>query len=500
MSELRDPRGLDETLCRRCSGSACPRTTRSPRTTRRQFMIASGASALSVGALGLVHPACGAEEPKSLLTPPSTPIKKCALRVVFLGKEAFTPEAELLTKALATTSRKLDFGLNFGPAAGPADGLLVVALDGKKNEALAAAAQAGTTPAVVVCPKGPGQAAGAVWQLSESKAGLLVGTSKAEKDVDLGLRMLFAAWKLRGNNRMFRLSFKFKAYAEAEKEVRQQKGVQEEAEAFAEYYMKTAQEIRRALWFDLVNAGMVYATLRRIVAVNHYDGIGLGECLQSYVVSGTNPCVAATRLLDEGIPAACEGDMSGLEVQLLTHWLFGRPAFIGEGQPTLRNTRINAHCTSPSKLNGYDQPHEPFVLMPHSETGRGIAPQVKWKVGQDVTIFRGIHRIGTGQLLSNSLQPPNGGCRTSFEYTVDGVADVGRPATGLGSPHSEVVYGHVEKELDAFWTLVQGKPCAKYRDVPEKPAAKQARAERPSQGSLDVPSCDCCRWAHSPRG
>jgi hypothetical protein len=119
--------------------------------------------------------------------------------------------------------------------------------------------------------------------------------------------------------------------------------------------------------------------LRRIIAANKFDGIGLADCLQSYRVSGTNPCVPALRLLDEGTPAACEGDMSGLEVQLLTHWLFGRPSFIGEGQPTLRNTRIGAHCTAPTKLNGYDQPHEPFLLMPHSETGRGVAPQVKWK-------------------------------------------------------------------------------------------------------------------------
>jgi len=347
-----------------------------------------------------------------------------------------------------------------------------------------------------LCPSGQGPASGAVWQLGESKAGLLVGTSKEEKDVLYGLRMLHAAWKLKGNARMFRLSFKFKAYAEAEKEVRQTKEAQDVAEAFADYYMKEAEEIRRALWIDLVNAGMVYATLRRIIEVNRYDGIGLGECLQSYIVSGTNPCMPALRLLDEGLPAACEGDMSGLGVQLLTHWLFGRPSFIGEGQPTLRNTRILAHCTSATKLNGYDQPHEPFLLMPHSETGRGVAPQVKWKVGQDVTIFRGINRLGTGQLLSNSLQPPNGGCRTSIEYTVDGVANVGLPATGLGSPHSEVMYGNVEKEMDAFWTLVQGKPCAKYRDAPARPAAAHARAEDP----FELPSCACCRWAHSPRG
>jgi hypothetical protein len=188
--------------------------------------------------------------------------------------------------------------------------------------------------------------------------------------------------------------------------------------------------------------------------------------------------------------------MSGLEVQLLTHWLFGRPSFIGEGQPTLRNTRISAHCTSPSKLNGYDQPSEPFLLMEHSETGRGIAPQVKWKVGQEVTIFRGGRRLGTGQIVSNTLQPPNGGCRSSIEYTIDGMADVGRPGTGLGSPHSEAVYGNVEKEMDAFWTLVEGKPPLKYRDAP---APTQARAEGPSEDFSVGPSCPCCRWAHSPQ-
>jgi len=487
MSEAREPNGLDEAACRRRAGSACQRTT------RREFMIASGAAAVSLTALGLVRSAWG-EEPKSLLTPTSQPVKKCSLRVVWVGKEAAAVEAASLTKALDTTARKLDVGLDYGqPAAGPPDGVLIVALNGKEDEAVAEAAKGGATPAVVLCPREQGPASGAVWQLAGSKAGLLLGTSKDERDVVYGLRMLHAAWKMRGNARTFGLSFHSPAYANAEKEVRQDKAAQEEAEAFADYYMKAAQEIRRAKWNDLVQAGFVYVCLRRIMIANKYDGIGLSDCLQSYRVSGTNPCVPALRLLDEGMPAACEGDMSGLEVQLLTHWLFGRPAFIGEGQPTLRNTRISAHCTSPSKLNGYDQPPEPFLLMPHSETGRGIAPQVKWKVGQAVTVFRGGRRLGTGHIVSNTLQPPNGGCRSSIEYTIDGMADVGRPGTGLGSPHSEAVYGNVEKEMDAFWTLVEGKLPSKYRDAP---AAAQAQAESPPEG----PSCACCRWAHHPVG
>ncbi len=443
----------------------------------------------------MVRPAWGGEEPKSLLTPISKPRKKCLLRVVWLGKEAAVAEEASLTKALASTARKLDIDLDVGPpTAGSPDGLLIVALNGKKNEAMAEVVKGGAAPAVVLCPCGQGPTSGAVWQLGESKAGLLVGTSKEEKDVVYGLRMLHAAWKVKGNARTFRLSFKFKAYAEAENEVRQDRAAQEEAEAFADYYMKEAMEIRRANWKDLVNAGIVYVCLRRIMVANKYDGIGLGECLQSYIVSGTNPCMPALRLLDEGMPAACEGDMGGLDVQLLTHWLFGRPSFIGEGQPTLRNTRILAHCTSATRLNGYDQPPEPFLLTPHSETGRGVAPQVKWKVGQEVTVFRYRQRLGTGHLVSNTIQPPNGGCRTSIEYTIDGMADVGQAGTGLGVPHSEVVYGNVEKEMDAFWMLVQGKPpYLKYRDAP---APTQARVEGPSEG----PSCACCRWAHYSRG
>jgi len=415
--------------------------------------------------------------------------------VAWVGKEATVAEEASLTKALASTARKLDIDLDIGPpTAGSPDGLLIVALNGNKNEAMAAAAKRGAAPAVVLCPSGHGPASGAVWRLGESKAGLLVGTSKEEKDVVYGLRMLHAAWKVKGNARTFRLSFKSKAYAEAEKEVRRDKAAQEEAEAFADYYMKAAMEIRQANWKDLVNGGIVYVCLRRIMTANAFDGIGLGECLQSYIVSGTNPCIPALRLLDEGLPAACEGDMGGLDVQLLTHWLFGRPSFIGEGQPTLRNTRILAHCTSATRLNGYDQPPEPFLLTPHSETGRGVAPQVKWKVGQEVTVFRYRQRLGTGHLVSNTIQPPNGGCRTSFEYTIDGMADVGQAGTGLGVPHSEVVYGNVEKEMDAFWMLVEGKPpYLKYRDAP---APAQARAEGPSEG----PSCACCRWAHYSRG
>lgn len=487
MNKRRAAKGWGGVDSHQCSHQRCPQPT------RREFMLTTGA-AVSAGALGLIGPVAGAEAPQSLLAPTLPPLKKCSLRVVWVGKEAAEAEAASLAKALEATAQKLGFGLDTGQPDAPApDGALIVALNGDKKAALAEAAKVEKTPTVILCPAATAQ----VWQLGESKAGFLVGASKAEADVVLGLRMLHAAWKMRGNARTFQLRFGSPAYQEAQKEVRADKAAQQEAEAFAEYYMKEAVEIRRAKWHDLLWAGLIYVCLRRIMVANKFDGIGLADCLKSYRVMGTNPCVPAMRLLDEGMPAACEGDMSGLEVQLLNHWLFGRPAFIGEGQPTIRNTRISAHCTSPSKLAGYDQPSEPYLLMEHSETGRGIAPQVKWKIGQPVTIWRGGRRIGTGHIVSNTLQPPNGGCRTSIEFTVDGMADVGRPGTGLGSPHQEASYGNVEKEMDAFWTLVDGKPPAKYRDPAPAPAA---RAEGSPELPADGPSCSCCRWAHYSRG
>ena len=174
MSKARDTKGPNDTICRRCSGSA------SARTTRREFLLGCGAAAASVAAGGPVRPAW-AEEPKSLLAPTTMPVRRPTLRVVLLGRDAAAAEAASLTKALADTAGKLSIGLDLGPQkAGSPDGLLVVALNGRKDQAMAEAAKRGAAPAVVLCPKGQAPASGAVWQLGESKAGLLVGTSRKQ--------------------------------------------------------------------------------------------------------------------------------------------------------------------------------------------------------------------------------------------------------------------------------------------------------------------------------
>ena len=57
--------------------------------------------------------------------------------------------------------------------------------------------------------------------------------------------------------------------------------------------------------------------------------------------------------------------------------------------------------------------------------------------------------LGTGKVVSNIDTPPAGGCRTSVEITVDGVAD-SRDTKGF---HQLFIYGDLERPFKAYCQL-----------------------------------------------
>jgi hypothetical protein len=114
---------------------------------------------------------------------------------------------------------------------------------------------------------------------------------------------------------------------------------------------------------------------------------------------------------------------------------------------------MGAHCTCATKLDGFDKPHEPIILRSHSESNIGVSPQVLWRLGQKVTLMKcegpGSMLLGTGRVLANIDTPPSGGCRTSVELEVDGVAD-SRNVKGF---HQLFIYGDQSLKLKAFAAL-----------------------------------------------
>ena len=225
-----------------------------------------------------------------------------------------------------------------------------------------------------------------------------------------------------------------------------------EVQALAEVYRRAAREIVEPSPEDLINASKNYFTALKIMKDEGCQGISM-DCLG--LVRDREipcpPCLAWSKLLDVGIPGVCEADIRAVMGNTLCCQLLDKPGFMQDPVPnTVRNTLIGAHCVSPTRLNGYDKPREPFSLRSHSESDIGVAVQVFWRLGQEVTIMQfldpGNMILGKGKVLRNFDTPPAGGCRTSVELEIDGPADT-RDTKGF---HQLFIYGDHMADFQAY--------------------------------------------------
>jgi hypothetical protein len=225
--------------------------------------------------------------------------------------------------------------------------------------------------------------------------------------------------------------------------------VTDEVKAMADQYAKNAQEIVEPKPAEILDAARNYVACQRIMATENCQGISFA-CL-----GRTNPvCMAFSRLLDEGVTAGCEADVNAALSILLTQLLFGRSGFIQDPSPnTVSNTLIGAHCTSTTRLEGFDQPYRAEYKLRSYHTSTGASLQVLWPVGRDVTVmqFDGAAKmiLGSGKVLSNIAQPPSGCCRTAVEISLNGVEDTGA-CKGF---HQLFILGDLERDFRAFCQL-----------------------------------------------
>ena len=227
----------------------------------------------------------------------------------------------------------------------------------------------------------------------------------------------------------------------------------DEVNAMAEFYIKRARKIVEPKKEDILEAAKNYVVCRRLMAAENCQGISV-DCLRKPSIYHRPPCMAFSRLLDEGIVAACEADWNAAISMLLTHLLFERPGFMQDPSPnTVNNTLIGAHCMSATKLDGFNKPTRAPYILRHYHTGTSVALQVLWRIGQKVTVmkFRGPDNIilGTGRLVSNIPQPPCSCCRTAVEIELDGMAD-SRDTKGF---HQLFIYGNLERQFKAYCKL-----------------------------------------------
>jgi hypothetical protein len=224
----------------------------------------------------------------------------------------------------------------------------------------------------------------------------------------------------------------------------------DEVRAIAEFYEKNAEEIVEPKKADILVSAKNYVVCRRLMETEKCQGIAI-DCL-----GWKNPvCLSFMKLRDEGIVAACEQDQCAAIGMLMIHSLFEQPCFQQDPSPnTINNTLIGAHCTSPSRLEGFGKSYRAPYLLRNYHTRTGVAPEVLWPEGKPVTILQANLNplsimVGGGQVVSNIAQPPSGCCRTAVEISLDGVSDT-RDVKGF---HQLFVLGRLERALKAFGRL-----------------------------------------------
>ena len=235
--------------------------------------------------------------------------------------------------------------------------------------------------------------------------------------------------------------------------------VSEEVKRLARARIKGATRMAGATEQDVINGVKSYVVARSFLEREEADGITM-DCLGALAKTKMSlPCISWSTMLDHGIPAACEADLGAAVTHALVQFLFDKPGFQQDPvAETAKNCLIGAHCTCPTRLNGFDKPPEPYYLS-HHHGKRDAVPVTRWRVGQRVTVadvllpaagkIKAQIIASAGTVMENVAVPPAGGCVVSVAVKLDGDPDL------LTYPgfHQLFFYGDHKRDLAAYARL-----------------------------------------------
>jgi len=357
------------------------------------------------------------------------------------------------------------------------DGLLVVLMDRQEHAwPTATKAVESGIPTVVFAPVGTAFTTNTA--PLATKTGVFICSTSDFAQARYGLKMLRAAAKLRelrclvirGNERRdvalehFGTKLRYLPAVNFLAEYNRTP-TDDEIRHLASAYRKSATRMTGASEADLINGIKSYVVARKLLELEEADAITM-DCLGALGQTTVSlPCIAWSKMLDQGIPAACEADLGACVTHALVQLLFDRPGFQQDPVPeTARQCLIGAHCSCPTRLNGFDKRPEPFRIS-HHHGNRDAVPVTTWRLGQRVTIADVLLAkeagsanpqmvIGTGTVAENVAVPPHGGCVVSVMLKLDTQPDL------LSYPgfHQLFFYGDFKRELLAYCKLFNLQP------------------------------------------
>ncbi len=228
--------------------------------------------------------------------------------------------------------------------------------------------------------------------------------------------------------------------------------------AMADQYMRQARRRIDATRQDVINGLKSYYVAGRILEREGGDAITM-DCLGALGnIDVSLPCIAWSRMNDDRIPAACEADTGAVASHVMVQYLFDRPGFQQDPvADTIDDTVIGAHCSCPTRLNGFDEKPEPFDIK-HHHGNRDAVPRTLWRQGQRVTsidLLPGSQDkpstvlVSVGTVTDNMEVPPSGGCVVSVKVKFDG----NHPVLSFPGFHQIFFYGDYGRQVKDFCQL-----------------------------------------------
>ncbi|MBM4040558.1 MAG: hypothetical protein FJ290_18795 [Planctomycetes bacterium] len=236
-----------------------------------------------------------------------------------------------------------------------------------------------------------------------------------------------------------------------------------EVKAIADYYLRTAQRVAGPGPEAALKGALCCVAARNILRQEQADAFTM-DC--GAAASGPTmphsaaPCLAFARMLDDGVPAICEQDLTCGLCMALSQLLFGRPGFLHNlGWDTscaAGGCFVATHCTGPTRLHGTSEKPVPFELRFHHGQIDPM-PMAIWPKGQKVTCVKATRdkpamSIVTGAVV-DMLDPKRGGsCTQMVRWKPDGSYDVLKHPD-VGGHHHLLLFGDWKKELLDFCRL-----------------------------------------------
>ncbi|RLI24003.1 hypothetical protein DRO57_07775 [Candidatus Bathyarchaeota archaeon] len=234
----------------------------------------------------------------------------------------------------------------------------------------------------------------------------------------------------------------FKAFLEDEE-------MRKKAMEVVDRFVSESIEVVEPTEEKLLRAGIYYMVLKKYVDMNGADWVSVNCLSELLEETKATPCLAFSILNDSGIVATCEADPTAMILHYLMQRVSGKPAFFSD--PTVNEkdgTLILAHCTSPTKLLGYDKPALPYQVRTHHETNYGATPKPIFSKGT-VTIASLSFDLDKMLIVKGEVvgTPDLRICRSQVEVKVKDPTGILEDWQGF---HWILVYGDYVEELKAI--------------------------------------------------